>query len=92
MFFPATPSVSSPLASWKLFSAATLSLAEAEIETQYMTDIETAADEWILGFIVGNRDIETQWDEYISILESLHIQDVIDCYQSALDRYYANQD
>ena len=73
-------------------SAATLSLAEAEIETQYMTDIETAADEWILGFIVGNRDIETQWDEYISILESLHIQDVIDCYQSALDRYYANQD
>ena len=73
-------------------SGATLSLAESEIESQYMTDIDTAADEWILGFIVGNRDIESQWDQYISTLEALHIQDVIDCYQSALDRYYASQD
>ena len=69
-------------------SGANLSVAELETESLYATDVETAVNEWVLGFLVGNKDIETQWDEYLGVLNSLGVQEIIACHQAALDRYY----
>lgn len=39
-------------------------------------------------FIVGARDVETEWDDHIAELEALHLQDLMDIHQSAYDRIY----
>lgn len=53
-----------------------------------MTDIETLAEEYLISFVVGERDF-SEWDAYVATVESMGIQDAIDIYQTALDRYLA---
>jgi len=38
-------------------------------------------------FITGIADIETGWDEYCATLEKMGVQDVIEVYQAAYDRF-----
>ena len=39
--------------------------------------------------ITGQADLEKDWDAYITALYDMGLQDVIDVYQAALDRYNA---
>ena len=64
-----------------------LTTEENEIYNLYITDISTYVEETIVRFIIGDMDLDTQWSEFTSTIESLHIQDCIDAYQSAFDRY-----
>ena len=38
-------------------------------------------------FTTGQADMEKDWDTYINDLYDMGLQEVIDVYQSALDRY-----
>lgn len=67
----------------------TLSTEEAEIYGAKFSDVDTHVQEMTLKFINGTADIETGWDEFVSQVESMGIQDVIDCYQAAYERYQA---
>ena len=40
-------------------------------------------------FITGQKDIEAEWDTYLKTLDDMGLQEVIDVYQAALDRYNA---
>ena len=40
-------------------------------------------------FITGVVDIETGWDEYCETLEKMGVQEVIEVYQAAYDRFNA---
>ena len=40
-------------------------------------------------FLTGQIDIDTEWDTFIKTLYDMGLQDVIDVYQAALDRYNA---
>ena len=40
--------------------------------------------------MTGDMDIDTQWDEYISTLESMGVQQYIDTYQKCYDAYEQN--
>lgn len=67
------------------------SILNAEETVEYdnaMSDIQTVIDENLLKFVLGDRPLD-QWDDYVDTLYSLGLQNVIDLYQGALDRYLA---
>ena len=39
-------------------------------------------------FVTGQADLDTQWEAYLKELNALGLQQVIDIYQAALDRYW----
>ncbi len=65
----------------------TLTTEESETCTGMASDIETYVEECAVKFIIGDMDIETQWDEYLEKLDAMKIDDCIAIYQDALDRY-----
>ena len=70
----------------KLF---TLNAEESETVQQYYTDIATYAAETIGKMLVGELDIEAEWDNYVATIESMNIAEVTAAYQSAGQRYFA---
>lgn len=69
-------------------SLPTLSLTteENEIYTGYITDIDTYVEEQVVKFIIGEIGFD-QWENFTSTVEQMHIQDCIDVYQTAFNRY-----
>ena len=66
-----------------------LTQEEQEIYIDCWTDIETKIHEMNAAFITGQADIEAEFDNYVQALYEMGLQDVIDVYQAALDRYNA---
>ncbi len=60
-------------------------------EAELVTDIETTIDRFVLQataeFIVGSRDVETEWDRYIHDLNRMGLDELMRIYQVAYDRY-----
>ena len=44
----------------------------------------------LVQFITGDLNIDTQWDEYLTTLEKMNVQQYIDTYQKYYDAYMAN--
>ena len=67
----------------------TLSLTKDESveRSSIKTDIETFAKEQTTQMITGVLDVETNWDSYISTIQSMGIEDAIAITQAAYDRY-----
>lgn len=52
------------------------------------TDIYTTATEAVLRFIVGEQELnDANWDEFQNTLTTMGIDDCIEIYQAAMDRY-----
>lgn len=75
----------------ELFYTTLLSLTDDEKDTynDCWTDIQNKVIEMNAAFITGQADLEKDWDAYIAALYDMGLQDVIDVYQAALDRYNA---
>ncbi len=54
------------------------------------TDMATVLDEYYVHFITGEKDIETEWDDYVKLVESLNLKELTELYQTAYDRLYAD--
>lgn len=67
----------------------TLTQAESDSIANTLSDLETYADEMVTRFIVGESDIETEWDPMVQYLNKNGIQNCLAVYQAALDRYNA---
>ena len=67
----------------------TLSLTQDESvdRAAIMGDVETYVQEKTTQMITGVLDIETEWDTYISDIESMGIADATAITQAAYDRY-----
>lgn len=61
---------------------------EAEEITFYLTDIETYKDEMGVKFITGTESMDN-FESYLSVLESMGIQKLIDIKQAQYDRFAA---
>ena len=61
--------------------------AENETLTKLAADITTYADPCIPKFIMGDMDIDTEWDSYIETLNSMGIEECIAIEQIAYDAY-----
>ena len=68
-------------------------LALTEDETDTYTDAWADIDPYVAqmyaAFVTGELDIDAEWDNFLAQLDTLGLQDVIDAYQAALDRYNA---
>lgn len=68
----------------------TLTAEEEEIYSNKMNDINTYKDEMILKFITGKEPIE-KFDEYVEQIKKMGIDEMINIYQNALERYNNRQ-
>ncbi len=69
-------------------SGISLTSEESDIYTRTMSDIVTYASEQVLSFVLGNAQLTTDsWAEFGNTLKNMGIEDCIDIYQSAYDRY-----
>lgn len=75
---------------WFDVSMMTLNEEETEVYTDYWTEIDTYIQGKTAKYITGELDVEADWENYLADLESYHLQDVIDAYQSAYDRFSAS--
>lgn len=73
--------------SYLLPSLMTLNTEENEVVNKKLVDITTYVSEMILKFIVGEADIDEKWPEYLSTIEAQGLDEAINAYQSAYDRY-----
>ncbi len=70
-------------------TGARLSESETAAVNDVSGDVMTFMAETYLAFISGEKNVETEWDAYVSELRSLGMDTIIDCYQAAYDRYLA---
>ena len=64
-----------------------LTTEEAEKLGSIQNDLNTLASEKILQFIIGDADINAEWDSFVANLTEMGYQDAEAMYQDALDRY-----
>ncbi len=68
-------------------TALTLNTEQADEYSSTFSDIKTLAEEYVSKFIVGEYDVDAQWDDYVEKLNSMGLQDCIDIYQEAYDSF-----
>lgn len=54
-----------------------------------VTDITTFVNESTNQFITGVKDINTEWDSYVSTIQGMNIERAVEIKQAALDRFNA---
>ena len=54
-----------------------------------VTDITTFVNESANQFITGVKDINTEWDAYVSTIQRMSIDRAVEIKQAALDRFNA---
>ena len=64
-----------------------LTADEADIFSTRFAEISTYALESIANFVLGDKSLESDWDEYVAQLEAMGSKDITEVYQSAYDRY-----
>ena len=69
------------------FPAVSVSAEESTEYSANMNDIKTYVEECTAKFIVGQMDIEAQWDEYIQTIENLGLGRCDEIQQAALERF-----
>jgi len=52
------------------------------------TTVYNVVDEWFANFVIGNYDIEEDWDTYIETLNDSGLEDFLAIYQEAYDAKY----
>lgn len=66
-----------------------LNADESSEQDAIMSDIETAAEEAILQFVIGDRDL-SQWDDFVASLKAMNLDRAVEIQQIAWDRYVGN--
>ena len=70
----------------------TLNTDETATVQRYYTDISTYVAEQVGKFLIGESDIDENWDTFVETIESMGIDEVIDAYTSAGERYFGRLD
>ncbi len=60
---------------------------ESDTVNLYMQDIQDKANEYSVEFITGEKNLTTDFDEYIEELDSLNLDEVTEVRQAQYDRY-----
>ena len=62
---------------------------ESETMSQLESTIETYCEECRLKFIIGDMDLEKDWDNYVAEVENMGLDELMEIYQDAYERYEA---
>jgi putative aldouronate transport system substrate-binding protein len=60
---------------------------EASILSQYTSNVDDFFSTSMLEFIMGIKDIDTEWDNYVKQLKTLGVEQIVKLKQDALTRY-----
>ena len=52
----------------------------------YATDLATFISEEVPKFVTGDRDL-SEWDSFVTVCESMHVDELLAAYQEAYNRY-----
>lgn len=70
----------------------TLDADETATVQHYYTDISTYVAEQVGKFLIGEADIDENWDNFVETVQSMGIDEVIDAYTTAGERYFGRLD
>lgn len=70
----------------------TLDTDETATVQRYYTDISTYVAEQVGKFLIGEADLDENWDSFVETVESMGIDEVIDAYTTAGERYFGRLD
>lgn len=73
---------------WNMPTDLTYTTEESEARAAIISDLGTYCSEMLLKFMVGDLEIDANWDAFMDQVYALGAQDLIDLTQQALDRYY----
>ena len=76
---------------WNFSNYMSLSSQDSAAVATVKTDIATYATTEITKFIIGEEDVDTQWDSYVAAIEAMGVQDVIAVYQDCYDTFSARK-
>ena len=68
-------------------STCELNIDESEQYSELWSDISTYADTEVFKFVMGEYNFEEDWDAFIDQLKEMGIEECIEIYQGAYDRY-----
>ena len=57
--------------------------------TNLASDLATICNEWLTHFVLGTRDIDSEWDTFQQTLKDAGLDRVVEIRQISLDEYYA---
>ena len=66
----------------------TYTIAESEQISEILSNLNTAYVEWMTLFVIGDRNIEAEWDDYLAELEKIGIAQYLEVTQTAYERTY----
>jgi putative aldouronate transport system substrate-binding protein len=64
---------------------------ESSTYSSLMADINTYVSTAILQMIVGDLDIDSNWDSYVAAVNSMGIDEALACKKAAYERYQGRQ-
>lgn len=64
---------------------------ESDEMNQILTDMTTYRKEWRGYFITGQRDVETDWDEYVAGYDGVRLPRYMELYNKAYEAFKADQ-
>ena len=67
----------------------TLTPDESSEYARIMSDVNAAATEYRSAVFTGEKNLDSDWDAFVSQIEGMHINDAIAIQQAALDRFNA---
>lgn len=73
-------------------SYASMTTEESGEYSSIESDLSTYSESTVLEFIVGTRDIDSEFDSYVETLYDMGLQDLIDLKQAAYDRAMKRMD
>lgn len=69
------------------FPVLTFTSEEQEIINQYNTSIDTYMREMLQSWLMGAKDINATWDEYVNMLDTMGLPKLLGVQQAAYERY-----
>lgn len=64
-----------------------LTTEENDAVSKHEAELETLADERVLKFVVGDLNLESDWDAFVLDMETQGLNQCLEIYQAAYDRY-----
>lgn len=61
---------------------------QSKLFGELKTSIDTTMEEWFANFVIGNADIDADWETYLATLESAGLSQYLEIYQTAYDAKY----
>ena len=61
---------------------------QSKLFGELKTSIDTTMDEWFANFVIGNADVDADWETYLTTLNDTGLPQYLEIYQTAYDAKY----